>query len=29
MSQTAKAELETIVHMYRQKRFDDCIREVN
>ena len=23
-----KAELETIMHMYRQKRYDDCIKEV-
>ena len=28
MSQSAKAELETIAHMYRQKRYDECLKEV-
>ena len=27
MSQGARAELETIAHMYRQKRYDECIKE--
>ena len=27
MSQSARAELETIAHMYRQKRYDECIKE--
>ena len=28
MSQSARAELETIAHMYRQKHYDECIKEV-
>ena len=27
MSQSARAELEKIAHMYRQKRYDECIKE--
>ena len=27
MNQSARAELETIAHMYRQKRYDECIKE--
>ena len=27
MSQGARAGLETIAHMYRQKRYDECIKE--
>ena len=27
MSQSARAELETIAYMYRQKRYDECIKE--
>ena len=28
MNQGARAELETIAHMYRQKRYDACIKKV-
>ena len=28
MSQTAKAELEAIMTMYRQRRYDECLKEV-
>ena len=28
MRQTAKAELEPIMHLYHQKRYNDCIKEV-
>ena len=28
MNQSAKAELEVIVNMYRQQRYDECIKEV-
>ena len=28
MSQTAKAELEAIMNMYRQRRYDECLKEV-
>ena len=28
MSQSTRAELETIAHMYRQKRYDKCLKEV-